>query len=690
MSGRCALWRVWIFALVAAAVVAGTAAAAQEAPEAAVEPPELKPTTVQAVLLSSRPAVDGRLDDPAWGEASHFEGFWRNDVGLFETERTEGWVGCTRDAIYFALYCHDSQPDQIRGVVRQRGAYFGADDSVTVVLDVRHDRRDTFFYRFRINARGTQSDVIPGGNAAKIEWRGDWRTAAQRVADGWTVEIEIPFEVLKYPKGQTCFGFNLARHISRRDEWVGWPYLGKVWAPEYMADLVGLALPEPVRRPLVMTYGVVEGGEDTDTDADAGLDVKHTFESGVTGVLTANPDFRNIEDVVESISFTYTERYLAERRPFLVEGDDFIRATYRGYRPYPNGLYYTRRIGDVDLGLKAFGQVGDHRFGVLDAAKFGRGNDLVASYQRELPARAEARITLVDHRSDVDADATDVGLDLYQHRVLESDRISYFGEFYRSGVGGDRGTGSHWRVGGGLNRGDRRVSFGWWYEHTASGFDPALGYVPDRGMRGGWIGPEYAARLDAHGMEQLYAGVDVSYFGRDSGGMLERSVNPWVSVDLANGTAVSASYNAFKREGQDGSGGGVSYSWNRRDVDRRGSIYLNRGKRVGGAYTYVGLDQAFAPSDDMELLVTGEYARLAEPAPEPFDRYQIVADMTYHITDEREASARLLGRDEGLSAYAAYRQALRRGTDVFLLLGEPDPSVTGFKGRVALKVVRTF
>ena len=57
-----------------------------------------------------------------------------------------------------------------------------------------------------------------------------------------------------------------------------------------------------------------------------------------------------------SINFSYTEKLLTDRRPFFAEGSGFL--------PYQD-LFYSRRIGAFDGGLKVVGKQGDTTVGLL-------------------------------------------------------------------------------------------------------------------------------------------------------------------------------------------------------------------------------------------------------------------------------------------------------------------------------------
>ena len=66
----------------------------------------------------------------------------------------------------------------------------------------------------------------------------------------------------------------------------------------------------------------------------------------------------------------------------------------------------------------------------------------------------------------------------------------------------------------------------------------------------------------------------------------------------------------------------------------------------------------------------------------------MVLTNTYDITDEKTVSARLVRRGASTNAYAAYRQRLRRGTDLLIVVG--DPNAEEWVSRLAVKAIWCF
>ena len=277
------------------------------------------PPTIAAVQVTEPPVLDGKLDDACWQQASHIAGLWRTDHDAPELERTEAWLCYTSQAIYVAFRCYDSEPSQIKATQKKRQGSFGDDDWVGFWLDVAPGSL-AFFYSFRVNPAGTQFDSTPGGTSEKVEWKGDWRAAATVDAEGWAAEMEIPFSILRYPDGQTSFRFDVARQLARKQDYAIWPAgFARTFNASACARWTGIATPPVPFRSCFMPYALSVFSED-DEDREpltAGLDYKGTFPNGIVGMAAINPDFRNLEDVVETIDFTYVERYLPEYRPFF-------------------------------------------------------------------------------------------------------------------------------------------------------------------------------------------------------------------------------------------------------------------------------------------------------------------------------------------------------------------------------------
>ncbi|MCJ7750043.1 MAG: carbohydrate binding family 9 domain-containing protein, partial [Armatimonadetes bacterium] len=390
--------------------------------------------TIEAVRVDEPPEIDGKLDDACWQKATRVEGFWRTVVDAAEMEPTEAWICYGEEAIYAAFRCHDSKPSEIRCDQKKRQGNIWGDDFVELGLDVENSGRNE--YTFRVNAAGTQQDQVPGGTSEKIEWKGDWRAAAKRDESGWTAEMEIPFAMLRYPDGQEAFGVYIARYLSRQEDVSIWPKaMARKQDLTECAVLAGVTTPPVGLRYVLMPYALSVASENDDDrePLTGGLDVKGTFPNGVVALGTYNPDFSNIEDVVETIDFTYVERYLPEYRPFFQEGSWF----------FPNSrIFYSRRIEDVDWGLKTFGTVGQHRFGFLDTYARGGENHAVLDYQYLLSPQKELVLSAVERNVPGEPDNLALKLGTSMDWPFEGGGHYFRAHHYGTTTDGEGGDGS--------------------------------------------------------------------------------------------------------------------------------------------------------------------------------------------------------------------------------------------------------
>ncbi|GAH41427.1 unnamed protein product, partial [marine sediment metagenome] len=181
---------------------------------------------------------------------------------------------------------------------------------------------------------------------------------------------------------------------------------------------------------------------------DAGLDLKGTFPNGVVALATYNPDFRHIEDIVETIDFTFVERHLPDYRPFFQEGQWYFPPT----TSLPSNLFYSRRIGEVDLGVKAFGTLGQHEFGLLDIYGRGGENHFAGNYAYAFGTTGSVRVSAVDRQVPGEPHNLAYGLGTDWYRDFEGGYRFLNASYERSQTEGEGGDGSNVNLWGGMSR----------------------------------------------------------------------------------------------------------------------------------------------------------------------------------------------------------------------------------------------
>lgn len=307
--------------------------------------------------------VDGKLDEPIWQKvsaASHFLQY-EPHKGAPASFQTEARVLYSSKYIYFGVTCHDPQPQKIVSRISKREGNLISDDSIAIALDTFHDGQTA--YLFFTNLAGIQKDVRLADNGRTFDdtWDGKWLSAGARTPNGWSAEIAIPFETLKYNPGKNkTWGLGITRFIPRNletDTWSG-PMEFYVRVSQFGA-LTGLDLRKMKRKGQIIPHVIAKLEKGEKADIEAGLDVRYAFSQSVSADLTVNPDFATVEADQEQINLTRFELSLQEKRNFFLEGAEIYSQRIR--------LFYSRRIADIYGGVKVYGKSKDYEFSVMSA-----------------------------------------------------------------------------------------------------------------------------------------------------------------------------------------------------------------------------------------------------------------------------------------------------------------------------------
>jgi hypothetical protein len=439
-----------LFAVLAAACLGARAIAAQQVATTGARA-EIRASVVSAGAIR----LDGRLDEAAWRGAAAAGDFRQREPleGAPATERTE--VRVVRDAttLYIGIMAHDSTPDGVIARILQRdrimdqdmggGVRFSGDDAVAVLLDTFDDHRNAFV--FATNPNGAEFDALitDEGREVNKDWRGIWRVAAARTADGWSAEFAIPFSTLRYRDGQSTWGINVTRTIRRKNEetiWQGWERSGGGFVRVSRAGhLTGLTdLPRAGRNIEVKPYTLgaidherLDPASPSRPDATrtvpagaVGVDVKAELRPGLVLDGTVNTDFAQVEVDDQQVNLTRFSLFFPEKREFFLENAGIFQFGAPGsFGPPPFQLFFSRRIGISDDGpvpviggARLTGRVGGQTVGLLDIVTDGtswgepRTNFNVMRVKRDVGESGFVGAMLTDRRS-ADSSNTAGGID---------------------------------------------------------------------------------------------------------------------------------------------------------------------------------------------------------------------------------------------------------------------------------------
>ena len=279
--------------------------------------------------------------------------------------------------MYFAFRCLDSEPGKIRTNITRRDNAFG-DDWVGVSLD--SSRAGQLAYHLFVNPSGIQMDALQSGSGGEDfapDWV--WQSAGHVGADGWSAEIRVPLENIRFRSGADVrMGVLFWRRLSRTGVSASWPAMApSKWVFESNAVVSFDELQS--RRLFEMIPSATFSGNQIRSDrsrwnatrarGDVGVSVKYGLSSAVTLDATVNPDFSQVES--DAFEVEVNQRFpvfFSEKRPFFMEGMGLFNIAGTGGDSTMRTAVHTRKIIDPSAGLKLTGAQGRHTFGVLSSA----------------------------------------------------------------------------------------------------------------------------------------------------------------------------------------------------------------------------------------------------------------------------------------------------------------------------------
>jgi uncharacterized protein DUF5916 len=353
--------------------------------------------------------VDGIPDERAWRQADSITDFVQREPaeGRPPSERTVVRLLRGAAGLYVALWAYDRQPDAIRHAQLRRDADFDSDDSFAMLLSPLGDNRSG--YLFEVNPNGAVSDAeVRSFEETNTEWDGVWDARARRGDSGWTAELLIPWQTLRYRAERDVWGANFRRRIRRDNQEVLWRawlrtegivFLPKAGTLSGLSGLPPRALGEV--RPYVLASGDLRHLEYGNSGADSvvalgggrakvGGDAKIALASALTLDLTANTDFAQVEADQQVINLTRFPLFFPEKRPFFLESGGIFDFG----QEERTLVFYSRRIGlgpdgaavPIAAGARLTGRLGRERVGLLATRTGGaeRATDLVARLKHDV------------------------------------------------------------------------------------------------------------------------------------------------------------------------------------------------------------------------------------------------------------------------------------------------------------------
>ena len=325
--------------------------------------PVIVQKTMEAFRVECQVKVDGMLDEDCWRGVTPVSGFVQNMPypGTSPTFPTEVMVLYDDGALYIGARLYDAQPDSIFKEMSERDR-FANTDWFGVFIDAYRDGNNG--YGFAVTPTGIQKDLkfstnSGGGgfggivSAGDSNWDAVWDAATAITAEGWVVEMKIPYSSIRFPsEEEQVWGINFAREIRRLREVSYWNEVD----PDIQGYLnqSGLIkgiyhIQSPVRLSATPFFSVyAENYYDKNRSPksswgrsfNGGMDIKYGISDAFTLDMTLVPDFGQVRSDNEVLNLSPFEVRFDENRQFFTEGTELFNK---------GGLFYSRRVGGRPL-----------------------------------------------------------------------------------------------------------------------------------------------------------------------------------------------------------------------------------------------------------------------------------------------------------------------------------------------------
>ncbi|MDA1028370.1 MAG: DUF5916 domain-containing protein [Bacteroidetes bacterium] len=344
--------------------------------------------SIEATYATEKPRADGLLDDAIWKQIQPMTDFvqrWPVE-GADPTEESWVKIAYDEDYLYFAFQFSDKEPELIRAKNMERGGRNDRDDHAYIGIDTFLDGRNAFL--FEMNALGTQDDALIADERMTLDsysWDAVFVSETVINDKGWSMEVRIPFRQLRFPEGDDLtFGLWMRRTVNRKNEIQNWPLIPLTYGTGYSDDirsvsrygrLTGLKNIRRGKNIEIKPY-VISGAQnvrrdlkfektESDTNYDAGFDLKYGITSNLTLDLTVNTDFAQVEDDNTQLNLTRFSLFFPEKREFFLErAGIFEHGDSRRTQ-----TFFSRQIGLTEAilaGSRLTGQIGRFNVGLLN------------------------------------------------------------------------------------------------------------------------------------------------------------------------------------------------------------------------------------------------------------------------------------------------------------------------------------
>lgn len=304
-----------------------------------------------AERTESKFKIDGVLDEAEWNTSSVITDFsqTRPDPLAPSSKKTEVWFRYDDEAIYVAAKLYENKEDLFNLLTNRDNG--GNADYFGVVIDAYN--AGLAGVGLYVTSAGVQRDVLfssSGGGRNRgrgdSNWNAVWLSNTQIYDDHWTVEMKIPYAVLRFKSSDIQdWGINFERSSRVLNETTTWnPIDPNITGSLNQAGIVKniKSIKSPTRL-FFYPYMSTVAGRSTENgwrtpQLNGGMDVKYGINDAFTLDMTLIPDFSGVRSDDQVLNLSPFEVRFDENRQFFTEGVELFSKA---------GLFYSRRIGST-------------------------------------------------------------------------------------------------------------------------------------------------------------------------------------------------------------------------------------------------------------------------------------------------------------------------------------------------------
>ncbi|OEK04666.1 DUF5916 domain-containing protein [Roseivirga misakiensis] len=533
---------------------------------------------IEIKKIDQKIIIDGKVDD-LWSYADsayNFQQYFPMDTSLAYAQSV---AKILYDDQFIYVLGVMQNPDGERGYITPslRRDFFGdANDSFSILIDAFQDNTNAFIFGinpFGVRREGLIANGGSGRNAFSLDWDNKWRGEARQENGYWIAEMAIPLKTLRFSEGQSEWNVNFYRVDSEYAERSTWAPISRNFSIVNLATLREMKWDEPTKKPgsnisfiPYVASGIskdFQNDQPSETNFDAGFDLKYAVTPGLNLDLTVNPDFSQVEVDRQVTNLDRFEIFFPERRQFFLENADlFANYGNRGSRPF-----FSRRIGvardettgqniqnPIPVGTRLSGKINNNlRLGFLsmqagreDAASLPSYNYSVLSLQQKVFARSNISFLFVnkqtfENEADYDTDLyarwnRTVGVD---YNLASADNRWNGKVFFHKSIEEVQPDQS-FSTGFELSFGVPKWSWDISAQSVGENYNPEVGFVRRRDIRQLTNTVRYSFFPKSGGIQRHGPGFDFDMVGNKEFGFLDWDMNILYDINWRSSARFSA------------------------------------------------------------------------------------------------------------------------------------------------------